>query len=650
MANQQWYVANKSNAIVGPLTTSELRTMANSGALRRDDRLSQDRQKWYIASTLRGLFLEQAVVEPATLVAEVMGPPLPSIPSDAVATSSVNSTSKQTSRSRTTFRQRAVVAIAVAFDSLRGWRWPSVRIGLTGISLCIIAFLAYWAMRAGSNGESQKAVSQSVAVDPTRDETRVDSSSDPQMILSDDSGGISGRISSQALEHGQVIVTTKIPIADGLYLTVMLLVFDKAQPDAIKMNGLYGLVILENLFETKDYHLTKNTVLQLRIGDSRFSLFPSKYEADQFKNGLEYGSLSGTELLAFLKGKGTLSVVVNEHEYTLADTWMRHVADFLQEVDTHRAIKGYGESSSVDRASGTTVHNDASEVSAKNLREITNTIGMRLVLIPAGEFQMGEPAGEADAEANEKPQHRVRITKPYYLGIHEVTRGQFAQFVQTESYKMEAERDGKGGWGYDESTNEIGVRKQQYTWRNTGWPMTDDHPVVNVSWNDALAFCTWLSRKEGKAYRLPTEAEWEYACRAGTTTKWSHGNDPEGLATIGNVADRSFTLKKPGGRDRGIESNDGYVFSAPVGNFLPNRFGLYDMTGNVWEWCGDWYGEKYYGESPSSDPSGPRTGSDCVTRGGSWNFAPADCRSAVRSWNAPDFRFYTLGFRVALVP
>ena len=133
--------------------------------------------------------------------------------------------------------------------------------------------------------------------------------------------------------------------------------------------------------------------------------------------------------------------------------------------------------------------------------------------------------------------------------------------------------------------------------------------MVNVSWNDAVAFCKWLSRKEGKTYRLPTEAEWEYACRAGTTTRYYSGDDPETLAKVANVADATAKAKFPDWKWT-IKASDGYVFTAPVGQFKPNAFGLYDMHGNAWQWCADWYGKDYYGKSPVDDPKGPDTG-DC---------------------------------------
>lgn len=275
---------------------------------------------------------------------------------------------------------------------------------------------------------------------------------------------------------------------------------------------------------------------------------------------------------------------------------------------------------------------------------ITNSLGMKLKLIPAGEFLMGSSESEKPRIDGEGPQHRVRITRPFYLGIHEVTRGQFASFVRDKNYRTEPERDGKGGYGTDDQGQ--WKQKPEYSWRNPGFTQTDDHPVVNLSWNDAVAFCEWLSRKEEKNYRLPTEAEWEYACRSGTTTMYQHGNDPEELAQVGNVADG--TAKGKFSSWRTIRAKDGYVFTAPVGQFQANEFGLFDMHGNVWEWCSDWYDVKYYATSPVSDPAGAASGSIRVFRGGCWLNTAWSCRSAHRSWNVPSTRNFLLGFRVAL--
>ena len=139
---------------------------------------------------------------------------------------------------------------------------------------------------------------------------------------------------------------------------------------------------------------------------------------------------------------------------------------------------------------------------------------------------------------------------------------------------------------------------EEYSWRSTGFAQSDDHPVVNVSWNDAMEFCRWLSRNEGRTYHLPTEAEWEYACRAGTTTLYSHGNDSEGSARVGNVADVAFKAQYPELKGL-IQASDGYAYTSPAGSFVPNPFGLYDMHGNVWEWCADRYDAEYYAKSPA---------------------------------------------------
>ena len=168
--------------------------------------------------------------------------------------------------------------------------------------------------------------------------------------------------------------------------------------------------------------------------------------------------------------------------------------------------------------------------------------------------------------------------------------------------------------------------------------------MVCVSWNDALAFCKWLSKKEGKKYRLPTEAEWEYACRAGTTTRYYSGDDPETLANVANVADASLNARVPNWGPT-IKASDGYVFTAPVGKFKPNAFGLYDMHGNVWQWCEDWDGD--YAALPADDPTGPDSGDSRVERGGSWCDSPSDARSATRVANLPESASDRCGFRVA---
>ena len=328
----------------------------------------------------------------------------------------------------------------------------------------------------------------------------------------------------------------------------------------------------------------------------------------------------------------------------------------------------------VDRVN-TAGHTDAGNKTEEQPNKISVDLGgnvkMKFVLILAGKFMMGSRdspeqvalvfdfyyvGARASSFENEHPIHRVRITRPFYLGVYEVTVGQFRQFVTATGYKTDAEKDGKGAWGIDPSTGEL-EQKPKYTWRSLGFPQTDDHPVGNVSWNDAVAFCEWLSRNEGKSYRLPTEAEREYACRAGTDTRYYNGNDPERLAEVGNVLDSTLHEKfpnwvSPWRSSQAIRGDDGYVFSAPVGRFRPNAFGLYDMHGNVCEWCADWLDRdrEYYAASPLDDPVGPSSGQRRVLRGGSWESNVAECRSADREGVMPYWGRCDLGFRVVLVP
>src|SRR5262249_32135041 len=156
-------------------------------------------------------------------------------------------------------------------------------------------------------------------------------------------------------------------------------------------------------------------------------------------------------------------------------------------------------------------------------RRVTNAIGMTLALVPAGDFRMGA-ADDDLAEKAEKPQHHVRIRRAYYLGVHEVTLGQFRAFVKATGFKTAAETDGEGASGYDAATRGPVYKSRKYSWQDPGYPQDDRHPVVNVNWYDAQAFCDWLSKQEGRTYRLPSEAEWEYACRAGTTTRFTTGD------------------------------------------------------------------------------------------------------------------------------
>jgi sulfatase modifying factor 1 len=236
---------------------------------------------------------------------------------------------------------------------------------------------------------------------------------------------------------------------------------------------------------------------------------------------------------------------------------------------------------------------------------ITNTIGMTLKEIPAGTFMMGSPTDETGRYDIEQ-QHKVTISKPFYMQTTEVTQGQWNALMGTEPWK--------------------GQLFGKYVKEGANYAAT------YVSWDDAIAYCNKLSEKEGKTYRLPTEAEWEYACRAGTKTAWSFGDDEKALGDYawyrGNVWDV------------------GEKYAHQIGLKKPNAFGLYDMHGNVYEWCHDYYGEDYYKQSPANDPIGPESGSSHVLRGGAWFFNTRDSRSALRFRGGADIRLYDTGFRL----
>jgi formylglycine-generating enzyme len=308
----------------------------------------------------------------------------------------------------------------------------------------------------------------------------------------------------------------------------------------------------------------------------------------------------------------------------------------------------------------------------------TNGIHMKLVLVPAGEFMMGSEESRTDT-INSFPycdpkwlddelfRHRVRITKPFYMGQYTVTLGEFLVFYHDAHYQLEMERDGKPHWGYD-SSGKKQIESPDFRPWAPGWNIGMDHPVVYVSWNDAMAFCDWLSKREEKTYRLPTEAEWEYACRAGTNTRFYFGDDPEDLvyyangpdadcaAIIGSTALLFPSFDKYGNKTGKqlpfpyLKRRDGYVWTAPVGKFRPNAFGLYDMHGNVCQWCSDWYDAHYYENTPVDDPKGPPAGSSRVARGGAFSTQPVALRCASRDAFDKSRRGFLCGFRVVCEP
>jgi formylglycine-generating enzyme required for sulfatase activity len=221
-------------------------------------------------------------------------------------------------------------------------------------------------------------------------------------------------------------------------------------------------------------------------------------------------------------------------------------------------------------------------------------ITIKLVLIPAGKSVMGSPDSEQGRRKDEGPQHEVVISRPFYMGVTEVTQTQYQAVMGNNPSEFKGPRN----------------------------------PVENVSWNYATEFCKKLSEKTRQAVRLPTEAEWEYACRAGSNTKFCFGDANEGLGDYAWYGDNT-------GRT-----------TQPVGQKKPNAWGLYDMHGNVWEWCADWYGD--YPKGVVTDPQGPASGTYRVLRGGCWFYDPFLCRSAYRDSDSPDYRYGHCGFRVVV--
>lgn len=266
-----------------------------------------------------------------------------------------------------------------------------------------------------------------------------------------------------------------------------------------------------------------------------------------------------------------------------------------------------------------------------------------MVVIPSGTFTMGSPDDAAERDRDEGPQHPVAIAHPLAVSIFEVTRGEFAQFI------------GDTGYATGEQCNVwTGTREERIagkSWQNHNFPQTDKHPVVCISWDDAKAYIAWLSRKTGKPYRFLSEAEWEYAARAGAAGKFSFGNDDEGLCKYGNVADA--TARKGGGPATWQYTNcsDGFgMTTAPVGSFAANTFGLHDMHGNVWEWLGDCYRDSYAGAPSDGSAWMQEPCTRRAVRGGGWSYAPKFNRSADRNGDRPAVYGSNLGLRVARAP
>jgi len=255
----------------------------------------------------------------------------------------------------------------------------------------------------------------------------------------------------------------------------------------------------------------------------------------------------------------------------------------------------------------------AVQPAAENFNLDSTHLGPEMVFLPGGTFTMGSPADEAGRSNGEWPQHRVSIA-PFAIGRYEVTFEEYDVFARDTGRQLPDDR----GWGRGR------------------------RPVIHVSWEDAQAYAAWLSKKTGKPYRLPTEAEWEYAARAGTATAYYWGNDARQACQFANVSENAF------GCEDGFPER-----TAPVGSFQANAFGLQDMLGNVWEWVADCWHDDYQGapaDGRSWEDKGACRSGRRVLRGGSWFDVPDDVRAASRDWFNPVRRFNDLGFRLARTP
>ncbi|MCP4346857.1 MAG: SUMF1/EgtB/PvdO family nonheme iron enzyme [Desulfobacterales bacterium] len=317
----------------------------------------------------------------------------------------------------------------------------------------------------------------------------------------------------------------------------------------------------------------------------------------------------------FLTGQD--DIITDSHDdasvYEVADTTLRDTA----------------------KKTGNTVTKKTGNTVGEPQPAVTNSIGMKFIYLPPGKFVMGSPPEEI-GRIKDETRHRVTLKTGFFIQPTEVTIGQWRIFARETGFRTEAEKM-HGAWI---KTDQGWEKRKDYYWDNPGFAQTENHPVTCVSWNDIQLFITWLNKKEGKVYRLPFEAEWEYACRAGTATAFANG--PITSVGCGN---------EPSLDQIGWFCGNANGKTHPVAQKKPNAWGLYDMHGNVWEWCYNWY-MKYSSEPESqyADISGPSSGLNRVGRGGGWSNNAWECRSAYRYAGYPGRRSVNLGFRLVMEP
>ncbi|MDM8563606.1 SUMF1/EgtB/PvdO family nonheme iron enzyme, partial [Candidatus Marithioploca araucensis] len=345
----------------------------------------------------------------------------------------------------------------------------------------------------------------------------------------------------------------------------------------------------------------------------------------------ERNSLYTKHLLAKLRSMSHLSmmdVFFAVRDQVMRETETEEIQQVPWESVSLRKRLCFGECGKVSNSQANPFRED--KIFRDRLQD--GSLGPEMVRIPAGRFRMGDIQGGGDSD--EKLVHLVSV-KQFAMGKYEITVGEFRRFVNATGYKTEAEKgEGcyiySGSWGYKKNAN----------WRNPYFSQNETHPVVCVSWNDAVAYAEWLSQQTGKRYRFPTEAEWEYAARAKTTTSRYWGNNPGDACRYANVTDK--TANKAFSNWNIHNCTDGYIYTAPVGHFKSNAFELFDMLGNVWEWTCSEYKDEYSGKEKRCTGKNRAP----VIRGGSWVNKPRDVRAASRYRYSHVDRLSFVGFRL----
>ncbi|MCC5917868.1 MAG: SUMF1/EgtB/PvdO family nonheme iron enzyme, partial [Cryomorphaceae bacterium] len=359
------------------------------------------------------------------------------------------------------------------------------------------------------------------------------------------------------------------------------------------------------------------TKLEPHLGSLQFSVKPSNAQVVlKDDHGKEVKKWEGLQLIRDLPaGEYEIDISLKGH---ITQRWKLRVNK--NERETLEVTLNKGEDKAVQ-----------TYTNAPSLPSAIHKLDRSMVFVEGGTFTMGCTREQNDdCSDDEKPAHKVSLDD-FFIGKYEVTVAQFAAFIEATGYITDADKDG-GSWVWTGTKVEI---QKGVNWRcdvnGKKRPQTEfDHPVIHVSWNDAMAFCEWMSEITDKKYRLPTEAEWEYAARGGNRSRGFKYSGSNNMDDVAWYRDNSNTK------------------THTVGQKQPNELGLYDMSGNVWEWCSDWYSGSFYASSPISNPAGPPLGSRRVLRGGSWNGIATYCRVTIRISYIPYTRYDYNGFRVAL--